>query len=196
MIVRATAGEPEAKAQIVREYQELVYNLALKLVGDADKAENVLQDTFLNIFEKLDAFRGDSSLKTWIYRIATNSALMSLRQRKGQTVTLEEEAEPSASSRYQRMMESLSQTPLDILLDAEFREALQKAMSELPDSWRIPFVLKDIEGLSLQEVADSLNTTIPAVKAALHRGRTALRDQLAEFIETKDRGKSGKEKFP
>lgn len=111
---------------------------------------------------------------------------MSIRQRKGDVVAFDEEADFTPATKYERMLKSLSRDPLELLLDAEFKDALERAMAELPDSWRIPFVLKDIEGLSLQDIADELNTTVPAVKAALHRGRNALRDSLADFIE--DRG--------
>jgi RNA polymerase sigma-70 factor (ECF subfamily) len=165
----------------------MVYNLALKLVGEPGEAENILQETFLKVFEKLDTFRAESSLQTWIYRIATNAALMAIRQRRGDLVEFDEEADFTPAAKYQRMLNSLSRSPLDLLLDAEFKRALEKAMADLPDSWRIPFVLKDIEGFSLQDIADELNTTVPSVKAALHRGRNALRDTLADFIDGTER---------
>ncbi len=162
----------------------MVYNLALKLVSNSDDAENVLQETFLKVFEKLETFKLESSLRTWIYRIAANEALMLLRKRKGEWISMDDEREDdTASRRYDRMLKSLDRNPLELLLDAEFKQALGTALAELPASRRIPFVLKDIEGLSLQEVANQLNTTVPAVKSALHRGRTFLRDRLAEFID-------------
>lgn len=176
-------GDVEAKTQIVLQNQELVYNLALKLMSSPEGAENVLQETFLKIFEKLDTFRGNSSLQTWIYRIATNEALMMLRRKKGEIVPIEEDQDREQKTKYESMLKSVDRDPLELLMDAEFKEALEEAMTELPDTWRIPFVLKDIEGLSLQEVADTLNTTVPAIKAALHRGRSALRDQLTDFID-------------
>lgn len=145
-----------------------------------------MQETFLKVFEKLPTFRQESSLRTWIYRIATNEALMRLRQRKGNLVSVEEEPDEGEAARFSVMLKSLDRNPLELLLDSEFKRALEKAMAELPDSWRIPFVLKDIEGFSLQEIADQLNTTVPAVKSALHRGRTALRDRLADFIEQRE----------
>jgi RNA polymerase sigma-70 factor (ECF subfamily) len=161
----------------------MVYNLALKLVADAEMAECVLQETFLKVFEKLTSFRGEASLRTWIYRIAANAALMMLRQRKGELISVDQDEASEASSKYARMLRSLDRDPLEMLLDVEFKSALEKAMAELPDSWRVAFVLKDVEGMSLQEIAAELNTTVPAVKALLHRGRMALRDKLAEFIE-------------
>ncbi len=183
LVSRALSGDVEAKTRIVIENQEIVYNLALKMVSDPIEAENILQDTFLKVFEKLDTYMGNSSLQTWIYRIATNTALMQFRQRKGEHVAIDEDPDIEKTTKYQAMLASLDQDPLEILMDNEFKEALEKAMSELPETWRIPFILKDIEGLSLKEVAESLGTSVPAVKAALHRGRSALRDQLADFID-------------
>jgi RNA polymerase sigma-70 factor (ECF subfamily) len=183
LVARALKGDIEAKTRIVLLNQDLVYNIALKLMSNPDGAENVLQETFLKVFEKLDTFKGNSSLQTWIYRIATNEALMLLRRKKGDIVPLEEDPDSDQKAKYESMLRSVDRDPLELMMDSEFKGALERAMSELPDSWRIPFVLKDIEGLSLQEVADTLGTTVPAVKAALHRGRSALRDQLAEFVD-------------
>jgi RNA polymerase sigma-70 factor, ECF subfamily len=188
LIRLARGGDIRAKSEIVRRHQDLVYNLALKLTGNPGDAETVLQESFLKIFEKLAGFRQESSLRTWIYRITANEALMLLRRRKGAPVSMELEGEDEAVPRYRQMLASLDRNPLELLLDNEFRTALEKAMIELPDSWRVPFVLKDIEGLSLADVADDLGITIPAVKAALHRARVALRNRLAEFIEQREAG--------
>jgi RNA polymerase sigma-70 factor (ECF subfamily) len=191
LVRRAVSGDLRAKAEIVHRHQDLVYNLALKLTGNSGDAETVLQESFLKIFEKLGGFRQESSLRTWIYRITANEALMLLRRRKGAPISMEVESEEEATPRYRQMLASLDRNPLELLLDNEFRNALEKAMIELPDSWRVPFVLKDIEGLSLQEVADDLGITVPAVKAALHRARVALRNRLAEFIEQREAGVLG-----
>jgi len=161
----------------------MVYNLSLKLMNDVDKAENVLQDTFLKVFDKLDTFKGDSSLQTWIYRITTNTALMALRKRNGLAIPLAEDTDSENKGKYEAMLRSLDSDPLELLMDTEFKQAIEKAMSQLQDSWRIPFILKDVEGLSLKEVANTLDTTVPSVKASLHRARNSLRNQLADFIE-------------
>jgi len=154
-------------------------------LNDPSEAENTLQETFLRVFEKLDSYAGKSTLQTWIYRIAMNEALMTIRKRRGITVPIIEDPNEEQKSKYESMLKSLDQDPLEILMDTEFKEALQAAMTELPDSWRIPFILKDIEGLSLKEIADELDTTVSAVKSSLHRGRSALRDKLADFIDQK-----------
>lgn len=194
LIQQALAGDLQAKTEIVRRNEDMVYNLALKLLSRSDDAENVLQETFLRVFEKLETFKLESSLRTWIYRIAANEALMLLRRRKVEWISTDDEREgDDAVRRYDRMLKSLDRNPLELLLDSEFKQALEKALSVLPAFQRISFVLKDIEGLSLQEVAEQLNTTVPAVKSALHRGRTFLRDRLAEFID--QRGTLPREKM-
>jgi RNA polymerase sigma-70 factor (ECF subfamily) len=190
LVRRAIGGDLRAKAEIVRRHQDLVYNLALKLTGNPGDAETVLQESFLKIFEKLAGFRQESSLRTWIYRITANEALMLLRRRKGAPVSMDLDSDDEILPRYSRMLASLDRNPLELLLDNEFKTALEKALVDLPDSWRVPFVLKDIEGLSLAEVADDLGITVPAVKAALHRARVALRNRLAEFIEQREAGDS------
>ncbi|MFH1861868.1 MAG: sigma-70 family RNA polymerase sigma factor [bacterium] len=177
------AGDLEARSAIVDQHQQMVYNLALKLTNDAKDAECVLQEAFLKIFENLGSFRGESSLRTWIYRITTNAALMLLRRRKGAFASMDDDQNSSEMAYLAQMLKSLDKSPLELVLDAEFQTALQKALAELPDSWRVAFVLKDIEGLSLQEIAESLGTTVAAVKAVLHRGRKALRDRLSDFME-------------
>ncbi|HEX7343466.1 MAG TPA: sigma-70 family RNA polymerase sigma factor, partial [bacterium] len=134
LIARALAGDVQAKTEIVLQHEDMVYNLALKLVSRAEAAEGILQDTFLKVFEKLGNFRSESSLKTWIYRIATNEALMHLRQRKGELVSMDQPEESEASLKYARMLKSLDRDPLEIMLDAEFKSALEGAMAELPDS--------------------------------------------------------------
>ena len=132
LVSRALSGDVEARTRIVKDNQEIVYNLALKMVSDPIEAENILQETFLKVFEKLDSYKGNSSLQTWIYRIATNTALMQFRQRKGEHVVLDEDPDSEKTSKYQAMLVSLDRDPLEILMDNEFKEALEKAMSALP----------------------------------------------------------------
>ncbi|MBU1650996.1 sigma-70 family RNA polymerase sigma factor [bacterium] len=186
LAAQALQGDVEAKTQIVTQHQSLVYSLALKLLNDTSDAENVLQDTFLKVFEKLDSYAGKSALQTWIYRIAMNEALMTIRKRRGGMVPIIEDPDEPQKAKYESMLRSLDRDPLETLLDTEFKSALQVAMTELPDSWRIPFILKDIEGLSLKEIAAKLDTTVSAVKSSLHRGRSVLRDKLADFIDKQD----------
>lgn len=186
LVRRANEGDRQARTEIVLQHQRNVYNLALRLTGDSQQAESILQETFLKVFEKLDNFRGDSRLGTWIHRIATNAALMRLRSRKGKYfVPIEEE--PQRSEEEARDMafipRSLDRDPLELTLDEELRGKLEEAIASLPPHLRTAFVLKDLEGQSMAEIAEEVGKTVSAVKADLHRARVKLRRMLAEFVD-------------
>ncbi|MBC7187851.1 MAG: sigma-70 family RNA polymerase sigma factor [Calditrichaeota bacterium] len=182
LIERAKAGDRVAQAAIVRRYEQMVYNVALRLTGNADEAEGVMQETFLKVLEALPTFRGDAQLGTWIYRIATNYALMQLRKRKVATYSLEEynldESRDLAS-----FNRSLGDNPEALVLNSELREVMEKAIEALPPKYKTAFVLKDMEGLSLQQIAEMLNLNVATVKTHIHRARLFLRDRLADYVE-------------
>lgn len=186
LIARAVAGDRDARTEIVLRHQRNVYNLGLRLTGDSDAAENILQDTFLKVFEKLGSFRGDSRLGTWIHRIATNAALMMMRSKKGKYfVPIEEERtnEDEDSGDMSFIAQSLDRDPLELTLDEELKHNLERAITMLPDNLRAAFVLKDLEGMTMQEIGEELGKSVSAIKADLHRARLKLRKQLAEFVE-------------
>lgn len=186
LIRRAVEGDRQAKTEIVMRHQRNVYNLGLRLTGNSDEAENVLQDTFLKVFEKLAEFRGDSRLGTWIHRIATNAALMKMRSRKGKYFIPIEEERGKDEDDFGDMSfiaQSLDRDPLELTLDEELKVKLEEAIASLPDNLRAAFVLKDLEGMTMQEIGDELGKTVSAIKADLHRARLKLRKQLAEFVE-------------
>jgi RNA polymerase sigma-70 factor (ECF subfamily) len=190
LVQKALAGDAAAKTEIVERNMRNVYNLALRLTGNPEEAENVLQDTFLKVFEKLGDFRADSQLGTWIHRIATNEALMRMRSRKGKYfVPIEEEPKGDEDNGdIGFIVQSLDRDPLTLTLDDELRKKLEKAILSLPESLRTAFVLKDLEGLSMAEIGEQMGKTVAAVKADLHRARLRLRKQLAEFVEGRNHG--------
>lgn len=186
LIRKAVAGDRQARTEIVLRHQRNVYNLGLRLTGNSDEAENVLQDTFLKVFEKLGEFRGASRLGTWIHRIATNAALMKMRSRKGKYfIPIEEErgTDEDDMGDMTFIARSLDRDPLELTLDDELKRRLEEAIASLPDNLRTVFVLKDLEGLTMQEIGEELGKTVSAIKADLHRARLKLRKQLAEFVE-------------
>jgi RNA polymerase sigma-70 factor (ECF subfamily) len=167
-------GDREAFEEIVRITYRPVYTLAYRLVGDRQDAEDVCQEAYLRVFRGLGAFRGDARFETWLYRIVTNAALSFLR-RKGRFGDLRSEpvevAEPSPD------------LPLaDRTVD---RDALESALQELPIGMRAVVVLKDVYGLSHQEIADELGASVGAVKVRLHRARKRLKDRLVG-VEARD----------
>lgn len=179
------AGDSAAYRRFVDLNSTNVYNLALKLLGDEQEAEDVLQETFLSAFRAIDRFEGRSRLSTWLYRIAYNASLMHLRKR-GRMTTFsldqpfgDEEQEGEAPTRH---LVDWSTVPDDQLLTAEARQEMDRAIAELPESLRSAFVLRDIQGLSGAETAEVLGITVQAVKNRLHRARLALRDRLSTYF--------------
>ncbi len=186
LIRLALAGDREAKTKIVLTHRDNVYNLSLKLMGSSQEAESILQETFLTVFEKLERFRGDSKLGTWIHRIATNAALMRLRSRKGKYfVQIADDAneQDETAGIGSHVLPSLEMDPLQVALNDELKIKLNEAITSLPPHLRSVFVLKDLEGFSMAEIADQVDKTVSAVKADLHRARVKLRKQLCEFSE-------------
>ncbi|MBN1352990.1 sigma-70 family RNA polymerase sigma factor [candidate division KSB1 bacterium] len=181
LLQQAKAGDRAAQAEIVYQNERMVYNLALRLLGNSEDAENVLQETFLKVLESLDSFQGKSSISTWIYRIAANFALMRLRSRKTQVVSLEDYPVDEIKD-YQGFNRALGDDPLKALLNDELKEILNSAIEQLPPKFKSVFILKDIEGLSLKEIADMLDLSLAGVKSNLHRARVFLRNQLAEYV--------------
>lgn len=180
LIRLAKKGDRSAQAKIVKDHEKMVYNLGLKLLGNADQAECVLQETFLKVLQALPKFEEKSQLSTWIYRIATNQALMRLRSQKRRYISLDENFEDNGKD-YSTFVRSLDTDPLDKLLNQELKEKMDRAIEQLPENYKTVFVMKDLEGFALKEIADILDLSLPAVKSNLHRARVFLRNKLADM---------------
>lgn len=178
----AKQGNQEALGQIVKKYERLVYNLGLRLLNNEEEAECILQETFLKVVQSIKSFKENSQLSTWIYRIATNQALMRLRARKKQHTTVDIENIEDFKD-YTFLNNSFLKSPLEDLLNSELKDKMSGAIELLPEKYKSVFILKDIEGLSLNEISDMLDISVPAVKSNLHRARLFLREQLAEFFD-------------
>jgi len=181
LVNRAVAGDREAMGQIVTRNERLVYSTALRLLTDPVEAECVLQETFLKVVQALPEFKGGSSLSTWIFRIATNYALMRLRARKKEGGSLDDVESKVSQETLEAFNRSIGNNPLHAVMNEELRQAMEEAIAALPPKFRSVFVLKDIEGFSLKEIAEMLGISLAAVKTNLHRARLFLRDRLAEF---------------
>jgi RNA polymerase sigma-70 factor (ECF subfamily) len=173
--------DPDACACLLKRYAPLVYARALRLTGDPDEAEGVLQTTFIKVCAALPSFDGASSLSTWIYRIATNEGLMLLRKRRPQ-VTLDEVAESLQPDALPAQHQSWGPDPLRAALDGELRAEIEQAVAALPEAMRLVVLLRDVEGLSTEEAAARLGISPGAVKVRLHRARQRLRDLLAAYV--------------
>jgi RNA polymerase sigma-70 factor (ECF subfamily) len=178
------AGDRAEFARLVDTYSSSVYRLGLKMLGNPQDAEDVLQNTFLNALIHLPKFEGRSSITTWLYRIAANEALMLIRKKKPE-LSLEHSEESGETESIEdvkpRQFADWSALPEDELLSSEGKRILDTSIQALPVSLRIVFVLRDVEGLSIKETADALNLTETNVKTRLLRARMFLREQLSTY---------------
>ncbi len=186
LVEKAKQGDRQALSQIVAENEGLVFNTALKLLANEQEAECVLQETFLKVFQAIPDFKGQSSLSTWIYRIATNFALMRLRGKKKQMDNLDDSETHIKPETLKVFNDSLGVNPLRSVMNNELKKEMEEAIEDLPPKFRSVFVLKDIEGFSLKEISEMTEMSLAAVKSNLHRARLALRDRLAEFVENEN----------
>ncbi|HVK07713.1 MAG TPA: sigma-70 family RNA polymerase sigma factor [Gemmataceae bacterium] len=177
---RAQAGDYTAFEALVGRLQGRVYGLAYRILGQAQDAEDVVQQTFLSVIEHLDAFRGESAVATWVLRIATNFALKALRTKRGRpTVPLDAGPDDTyAAVPHPDFIAEWRDTPDALAERADLRAFLDRAVAELDDKHRVVFVLRDLEGLSTDETAGALGLSVANVKVRLLRARMQLRERL------------------
>jgi RNA polymerase sigma-70 factor (ECF subfamily) len=185
LVDRAQQGDTAALEALVSKYEDRVYNLAYRMMGNKEDAEDVLQDAFLNVIRSLEKFRKKSSFSTWLYRITANAALTRLRKKgkkeKSEGEFLDEVFAVKQTAMAGEKLSDWSGNPARQLLTEESREMMEAAISELPEKYRTVFVLRDVEGLPASDVAEILDLSIPAVKSRLHRARMFLRNQLSNY---------------
>jgi RNA polymerase sigma-70 factor (ECF subfamily) len=171
----------EAFAQLVDYASAPIYRLALRMLNDEQDAEDVLQETFIKAYQALPGFEGRSSLKTWLFRIATNEALMLLRKRKPQQAVMEIDREEDAVEEPKEIVDWCC-VPEPELMSVETRKKLEEAASHLSPGLRAVFLLRDVEGLSGEETASILNVSVDVVKTRLLRARLKLREELSVYF--------------
>jgi RNA polymerase sigma-70 factor (ECF subfamily) len=177
--------ESDACTCLVKRFAPLVYARVLRLLGDPDAAEGALQATFVSACAKLDSYEGRGGLGTWLYRIATNEALMELRRARPQ-VPLDDVAETLGPDDVPRQLQAWPADPASLALDHELSEQLERALQSLPEGMRAVFVLRELQGLSTEETAAALGLGESAVKVRLHRARLRLREVLAGYLSADD----------
>jgi RNA polymerase sigma-70 factor (ECF subfamily) len=182
LVKKAKKGDKAALSQLVNVYSGKIYNLALRILRNKEDAEDILQETFLTVVEKLHTFDGRSGFFTWIYRIATNASLMKLRRKKLVFQDIGDDTE-YADSIENRVFVDWTQDPSINIYDEEVKKKIDEAVNKLSDIYRSVFVLRDIEGLSIKETSAILNITEENVKIRLRRARQFLRDILSEYFE-------------
>jgi RNA polymerase sigma-70 factor (ECF subfamily) len=177
-VQQCATGDEDACARLVTDHQRMVYQLGLHLLGDPQEAADLSQEVFLRIFRTLSQFRGQSTLRTWIYRIVVNQASNRQRwwrrRRRGQQVPLEEH-----TAAHGELPESRSYAmPDQVLQQRETAGRVWKALNHLPFDQRAVIVLREIDGLSYEEIATSLGVAVGTVKSRLARARGSLREAL------------------
>jgi RNA polymerase sigma-70 factor (ECF subfamily) len=175
------AGDRAEFARLVDTHSSPIYRLGLRMLGTSQDAEDVLQNTFLSALTHLSEFQGRSSVSTWLYRIAANEALMLIRKKKPEVNLDDAQAGEKDEDLLPTQFVDWSALPEDELLAGEGKKTLDSAIQILPESMRIVFLLRDVEGLSIRETADALNLTETNVKILLLRARMFLREQLSTY---------------
>jgi RNA polymerase sigma-70 factor (ECF subfamily) len=187
LVERVKTGDSDAFQELVSRYENKVYRLAIKLTRNETLAEEVLQEVFLRIYEKLDTFRGESALSSWIYRIAANACFAKLNLEKRHQHADLEETMPQAEQALHELQEPSPDAPDRSLLSSEALDVISRAIERLPEDFRLVLVLRDVEGLANEEVARILDLSVPAVKSRLHRARLLLRKRLARYFDREAR---------
>ncbi len=176
------AGDRHACACLLKRFAPRVYAVALRMTGDPDEAEDVLQETFISACKHVQKFEGRSALGTWLHRIATNAALMRLRRHTPDVVSLDQPIASLEGEDIPREIADWTFYPADHALDGETRQVIEQAIAQLPDTLRTVFILREIEGLSTEETAEMLGIGLSATKVRLHRARLRLRELLTPYF--------------
>jgi len=176
LIDLAKSGDRKALAQLVKKYEQTIYNFAFKICRNRDKAENITQETFFSMVKSLNQFDNKSKLSTWLYRIVTNHCLMLARKEKNrQFVSIDNDDSLYNDEKY---TVDYSRLPTKYTENEELKKVLDDAISKLSPDYRMIFLLRDVEGLSTEETAEASDLSISAVKSRLHRARAFLRNEI------------------
>jgi len=181
LVAAAKAGELSAFETLVSRYERKIFRLTQNITQNREDAEDAMQEAFLKAFEHLGEFEGNSRFYTWLVRIAVNQALMKLRRRRSNVVSLDDEID-TGEDMVPREVEDWGPSPIERYEQTELAGILSRVISELDPPFRIVFQLRDIEQLSTEETAEALGLSVPAVKSRLLRARLKLRQKLNQYF--------------
>jgi len=185
-LIRAiNSGRHELFHELVTKYQQNLYNFGFRMCGNVQDTEDIVQDTFLNVFRYLKDFRYETKFKNWMYRIATSTCIKKRRRSKyapDKELSLDDFI-PKDPSKIPRDMPNWATLPLDKVLNDELASHIKEAILTLPDKYRVVIVLRDVEGFSTEEAAQILNLTPSNIKVRLHRARLYVREQLKDYFD-------------
>jgi RNA polymerase sigma-70 factor (ECF subfamily) len=186
-LIRAiNSGRQDHFYELVKRYEKSLYNFGLRMCDNPSDAEDMVQDTFLNVFKYLEGFRYETKFRNWLYRVATSACLKKKRRSKyapDRELSLEAFL-PEDESAVSTDMPRWASQPLEQVLDGELNGIIRQALLELPEKYRLVIVLRDVEGFTTQETAEILGLTPTNIKVRLHRARLFLREALKTYYET------------
>lgn len=185
LVQAINTGRTELFQQLMEKYQQKLYNFGMRMCGEPRDAEDLVQETFLNVFRYLQGFRYETRFKNWMYRVATTTCLKAKRKPKHapeRELSLEEFM-PGEGDALPDQAPGWAKRPLDQLLNEELAEHIRKAIIELPKNYRMVVVLRDQEGFSTEETAQILGITVANTKVRLHRARLFLREKLKGYFD-------------
>src|SRR6266498_4620867 len=185
LVERLRRHEPSAADTLVGTFGDRVYRLAIRITGNEQDAEEVVQDALWTAARKIDTFKGESAFGSWLYRIAANAAYQKLRARQSKRHEVAwADLSPSFDDQghHAEPVGDWSAKVEEPALQTELRAVLTTAINDLPGDYRTAFVLHDVEGLSNPEIAETLNISLAAVKSRVHRSRLFLRQRLAQYL--------------
>lgn len=180
LIQLARDGDKDALRELVKQHEKTLYSFAFKICRNKDKAEDIMQETFLSMIKSLKNFDGNSKLSTWLYRITVNHCLMSARSKKKELFV-----EPNDDDELfgEKHAADWSTIPNKSLENKELREILDRSIEKLAPDYRIVFTLRDVQQLSTEETASITGLSVAAVKSRLHRARAFLRNEISEAFK-------------
>jgi RNA polymerase sigma-70 factor (ECF subfamily) len=182
LVQRVQAGDKAAFNLLVLKYQHRVLKLVSRFVSDSAEAEDVAQEAFIKAYRALASFRGDSAFYTWLYRIAINTAKNALVSSRRRPVDFDLDLQdPEQYDRHARLKES--DTPEGVLLTEEIRDVVEKAMEQLPEDLRTAIVLRELEGLSYEEIAEAMDCPVGTVRSRIFRAREAIDRKLKPLLD-------------
>lgn len=187
LIRRAKQGDMLAFEELILKHEKIVYNLALRMMNHSEDARDISQEVFLKAYRSLSNFDERSAFSTWLYRITHNTCIDEMRKRKGkQSFSLEEELENEEGS-MQRQIADEGDTPEESLLRAEQKNEILQALDNLSEEHKAAIVLRDVKGLSYEEIAEILEVTLGTVKSRISRGRNQLKNEILKIREQNEK---------
>jgi len=180
IIELAQKGDRKALSELVKQYEQTVYNFSFKICRNRDRAEHTMQETFLSMVKNLHQFSGESKLSTWLYRVVANHCLMLARSENKYGFTSLDDEDALIE---EKNIADWKITPEKVTENNELKLLLDEAIQKLAPEYRIVFLLRDVEGLSTEETAKIVALSVPAVKSRLHRARAFLRNELNERLK-------------